>query len=200
MILFFSLINLTLCFFFKSYNDIVFVFFSYIYLHVLLLQSPYPTACLLSFLPIIDENCDEDPCCEIIIVLDRSGSMRGESINNAKETLQLILRSLPLGSRFQIISFGTKFSKMFEQVSVEYSDETIQMASAAVRNMKADMQETNILPPLLEAILAKDLSCPQLPRQVFVLTDGRVNNTRQVINKARMACDQTGLYWMRIKI
>jgi len=46
---------------------------------------------------------------EFIFILDRSGSMGGRRMNQAKESLKHFLRNLPLDSYFQIISYGSNF-------------------------------------------------------------------------------------------
>jgi len=39
--------------------------------------------------------------------------MEGKPMELAKEALKLFLKSLPIGSYFNVFSFGSKFKKMF---------------------------------------------------------------------------------------
>lgn len=64
---------------------------------------------------------------EYIFLLDRSGSMGGDRIEKAKESLILFLKSLPEASIFNIISFGSNFKRMFKS-SVAYTDENLEQA------------------------------------------------------------------------
>jgi von Willebrand factor A domain-containing protein 5 len=50
---------------------------------------------------------------EYIFVIDRSGSMWGQPMNLAKEALLLFLHSLPLNCKFNVVSFGTNYEKLF---------------------------------------------------------------------------------------
>jgi uncharacterized protein with von Willebrand factor type A (vWA) domain len=85
--------------------------------------------------------------CEYYFLLDRSGSMSGSNIEMAKKALKLFLSSLPFGSYFNIISFGSTFVSMFKS-AVEYSDTTLSQAISQVETMKADLGGTEILKPL----------------------------------------------------
>ena len=50
--------------------------------------------------------------------------MDGDRINMAKEAIILFLKSLPLNSYFNIISFGSDFSALFQD-SLRNSDENV---------------------------------------------------------------------------
>ncbi len=133
---------------------------------------------------------DEAPA-EAIFVLDRSGSMEGTSIHEATNALQLCLRSLREGCRFNIVGFGSSFEMLFPE-SRPYGNDTLQTASKAVAAMDADLGGTEILAPL-QAILAT-APHPEIPRQLFILTDGQVSNTEAVIGLLRKHAATTRVF------
>ena len=119
---------------------------------------------------------------EVIFLLDRSGSMQGASIAEAKNALQLALRSLRPGCRFNIIGFGSTFKALFPE-SRAYDDASLALAAKHLKDLQADMGGTEILPALQGALRAETVQ--GLPRQLFVLTDGEVSNTDEVIALGR---------------
>jgi Mg-chelatase subunit ChlD len=48
----------------------------------------------------------EDFC--FIFIVDRSYSMKGERMEITKDALKLFIQSLPVGSQFAILSFGSE--------------------------------------------------------------------------------------------
>ena len=137
----------------------------------------------------------KDTTTEFIFVIDRSGSMAGRKIENAREALLLFLKSLPVGCYFDIISFGSSFNSFFGK-SEKYSDTNLRNACSFVKGIQADMGGTEILNPLdyvykrnrergsfIHKFIYGDLSAEEkLEQNVFLLTDGEVSNTQQVIN------------------
>ncbi|XP_073720641.1 von Willebrand factor A domain-containing protein 5A-like [Misgurnus anguillicaudatus] len=128
---------------------------------------------------------------EFIFVMDRSGSMdcmmhygKGAKtrIQSAKATLILLLKSLPMGCYFNIYGFGSRF-ECFSSRSVVYNEDTMVQALKTVNEMTANMGGTEILLPLKH--IYRQPCYPEHPRQLFVFTDGEVENTKEVLDLVR---------------
>lgn len=52
---------------------------------------------------------------EYVFLIDRSGSMSGTPMKLAVEALILFLHSLPIGSKFNVVSYGSDYVKLFPQ-------------------------------------------------------------------------------------
>ncbi|CAI9558451.1 unnamed protein product, partial [Staurois parvus] len=150
----------------------------------------YPVA-MLNFYPSFPETQEQSKCGEFIFVVDRSGSMELPMISepnapmriqSAKETLLLLLKSLPLGCYFNIYGFGSTFESFFLE-SMEYTQETLEAAVNKVTQMSADLGGTEILEPLKK--IYKTKGRPTTPKTIFIFTDGEVGNTEQVIAEVK---------------
>ena len=143
------------------------------------------SAMMLNFLPQFsrEEREGGEVSSEIIIMIDRSGSMRGEPIASARATLELLLRSLSPGCAFNVVGFGTKFKLLFPEGSKRYDTESLQKATKYASTMQADMSGTQMLAPLVEIFRLPNL--PEMSRVVIVLTDGAVSNTEMVLRCVR---------------
>uniref|UniRef100_A0A672HYQ5 von Willebrand factor A domain containing 5A n=1 Tax=Salarias fasciatus TaxID=181472 RepID=A0A672HYQ5_SALFA len=143
-------------------------------------------------------------CGEFVFLMDRSGSMdfpmnnkdRSQTrISSARETLLLLLKSLPMGCYFNIYSFGCSFEHIFPK-SVEYSQQTMEEALKIVGTMEADLGGTQILKALKH--IYEQPCIPSQPRQLFIFTDGEVGDTKEVIdlvkkNSASHRCFSFGI-------
>jgi len=147
-----------------------------------------PAYALLSFRPRLEAKASP---AEVVFLVDRSGSMQGASILEARNALQLALRSLRPGCVFNVVGFGSTFQALFP-ASRPYDDESLSEATKHVRGLEADLGGTEILPALRHVLGAGRR--PGLPRQLFVLTDGEVSNTDAVVALAREHAGDTRVF------
>ncbi|KAF4949134.1 hypothetical protein FGADI_9138 [Fusarium gaditjirri] len=118
---------------------------------------------------------------EIVFICDRSGSM-GSQIPGLKTALQIFLKSLPVGVKFNICSFGSHFSFLWDR-SQSYSQETLDQAVQHVETFDSDYGGTEMYQPF-EATFQKRYKDMNL--EVFLLTDGEIwsqDRLFQLINK-----------------
>jgi Ca-activated chloride channel homolog len=105
---------------------------------------------------------------DVILVLDISGSMRGEKIDQAKEALSFVLDNLNDEDRFNIIAFSTS-TRAYNRDLVPADDER---RSGEARDFVERLEangSTDINRALLEALEMVD---PERPTILIFLTDG----------------------------
>ncbi|MEZ5126812.1 MAG: VIT and VWA domain-containing protein [Thermoleophilia bacterium] len=112
---------------------------------------------------------------EAVLLLDRSGSMMGSSIAQARNALLLALASLAEGDTFNVWGFGSQVESVFPS-AVPYDDAHLEKARRAVEGWDADLGGTELLPPLQTILRAPRM---ELPRRVLLLTDGEVANEEE---------------------
>ncbi|XP_070623321.1 von Willebrand factor A domain-containing protein 5A-like isoform X2 [Erythrolamprus reginae] len=150
------------------------------------------TALLLTMYPNISAvKADHCVVGEFIFLLDRSGSMNAtidkiygspSRIQNAKETLIFLLKSLPLGCYFNIYGFGSTYESFYPQ-SVKYTQESMSISIQSVKELNCNLGGTDIIDPL--KAIYRQPCLEGNPRQIFVFTDGEVFNTDEVIAEVR---------------
>ncbi|KAK1148375.1 hypothetical protein N8T08_010186 [Aspergillus melleus] len=115
---------------------------------------------------------------EVIFVADRSSSMNAK-IPALRNAMHVFLRSLPEKCSFNIVSFGTSFSWMWES-SQPYSQEILDEATSHVGSFEANFGGTKIL-QALESIPEHFNKRADVPTNVIVLTDGETWDVENVI-------------------
>ncbi|KAH0497543.1 hypothetical protein TgHK011_004841 [Trichoderma gracile] len=108
---------------------------------------------------------------EVVFMCDRSGSMAdGNKMGNVIEALNIFLKSMPVGVKFNICSFGSSYSFLWER-SMTYDEATLDAAIRHIVGFAADLGGTEMYRPLQEIFLRryKDLNL-----EVILLTDGGV--------------------------
>jgi len=109
---------------------------------------------------------------EIVFLCDRSGSMcSGNKIPNMKTALQVFLKSLPVGVKFNICSFGSRYELLFKNGSRSYDASSLKEASSYVDTFTSNFGGTEMYQPL-EDIFKRRFKDMDL--EVFLLTDGEI--------------------------
>jgi len=125
------------------------------------------------------EDLDNFPSIFIFLV-DQSFSMAGNALKLVSNALKLFLQSLPEGSYYQIIGFGTNYIKYDEQPK-KYIKQNIYETLEKINSLKANLGGTNIFQPLKDIFESyKIYEKLNLPINLFLLTDGEVNNKEDI--------------------
>ena len=108
--------------------------------------------------------------------------MSGSPIKVASKALLLFLQSLPVGSYYQIIGFGSNY-KAYDNTPKEYNQKNIEESIKIVEALKGDMGGTNIYDPLNYIYKSKhNYDSILLPKNIFLLTDGEINDKNETLN------------------
>ncbi|UCH78247.1 MAG: VWA domain-containing protein [Candidatus Coatesbacteria bacterium] len=107
---------------------------------------------------------------ELLFVVDVSGSMAGDKIEQVKEAVSYCLRQLGPADRFNIISFNER-PTLFREATVPATSDNVAAASEFVKKLTAG-GGTNINAALLQS-LASAAAEPVGPTMVVFLTDGK---------------------------
>lgn len=120
------------------------------------------------FRPRFPETGQPGPRC-VSIVLDCSGSMIGDSIAQARKALQAILPSLRRQDLFNVILFGNRARKLFEN-PVPAAPENIEKAARLAATLSANLGGTEIGLALETALATHAPS--KAPHDILLVTDG----------------------------
>ena len=116
-----------------------------------------------------------------IFLIDQSGSMSGTPIELASKALLLFLQSLPAGSYYQIIGFGSEYKK-YDKIPKKYESKNIKENIKLIENLKADLGGTNIYSPLKDIYDSFEVYDKiYLPRNIFLLTDGEIDDKKSTL-------------------
>jgi Ca-activated chloride channel family protein len=118
---------------------------------------------------------------EVIFVIDTSGSMAGESIDQARESLMFALDRLTPMDRFNIIRFDSEHV-MLRRDAVFANAPNLERARAFVASLRAE-GGTRMLPALRTALTDRRQGKSDTLRQVIFLTDGAINDERRLFGE-----------------
>ncbi len=133
----------------------------------------------VSFCPDLSDHLKKPGACEYVFLVDASGSMGGEKLEQAKRALSISLRNLFEGDYFNVIAFENSYS-CFSKISLPYSQDNLEAADKWISALAA-MGGTEIFDPL-RFVLERSDGIKGLERVVFLFTDGQVGNESQIVD------------------
>ena len=148
----------------------------------------------IMLLPPNEKNSEQELARELIFVIDTSGSMAGQSIDQAKQSLQLALIQLRTIDRFNIIEFNSRTRSLFKNPKSANSD-TLLKAKKFVHRLQAK-GGTEMAPALNTAF--KSQHSEQHVRQIIFITDGAVGNEQAIYKIIHNALADGRLYTIGI--
>ncbi len=130
----------------------------------------------------------------ILFVLDRSGSMAGKKIRQAKEALRYVVNQLNEQDQFNIIAFSSGL-RSFQDQPVPATPENQQAAEAFISRFSAD-GGTNINDALLAAM--GQMKQDEFTNMIMFLTDGRPTVGERDIDAIRNNVKKANQYGARL--
>ena len=107
-----------------------------------------------------------------IFLVDQSCSMRGEPMEVTCKALVLFLQSLPPGSYYQLIGFGTEYTK-YDSIPLEYTQKNVKCSIRYASCLQANLGGTDLYHPLKDIYKSHEIYDKiNLPKNIFILTDG----------------------------
>lgn len=115
---------------------------------------------------------------EIVFVLDCSGSMQGDSIEEARKALEILIKALSTEMMFNIYRFGNGFDHLYKS-SMPYNEKSMKEALKYLSKTDASMGGTQVLPPLAD--IYKEQPLDGFRRDVILITDGEISHEDEVM-------------------
>lgn len=129
---------------------------------------------------------------ETVFVIDNSGSMAGQSMQQARQALIFALERLEPTDRFNVIRFDNTMETVFP-APVDASEANIATALAFARGLDAE-GGTEMLPALVEALRDLTPNDQSRVRQVVFLTDGAIGNEAQLFEAIDLGLGRSRLF------
>ncbi|MBL1216084.1 MAG: VWA domain-containing protein [Planctomycetes bacterium] len=132
---------------------------------------------------------------DYVFVVDTSGSMAGEKIDQAREALAYCVNTLEDGDRFSVVRFSTGYDLLFDELR-DASAETRRTACDTIKKYNAT-GGTNIYDALKAAAQLRPADSDR-PFLVVFLTDGQGERSREDIEA--MFKEETGSYAKHVRL
>ncbi|GBG76153.1 hypothetical protein CBR_g21902 [Chara braunii] len=126
----------------------------------------------------------------VVFLLDRSGSMYGRPVEDARHSLKLALDLLKPEDKFSVIAFDHE-QMAFSPALESAHPAKVQMAKDWIDSTCQARGGTDILAPLRQAIAMLDSAVGGVP-YVFLITDGAVSDEREICKEMHSVASARG--------
>ncbi|MFU8878137.1 MAG: VIT domain-containing protein [Wenzhouxiangellaceae bacterium] len=127
---------------------------------------------------------------ELIVLLDTSGSMRGDAFEQARHAVNLALQRTGPDDHFNVIAFSSSARPLFD-APMPATRSNLRQALAFVERLRA--QGGTEIDAALQHALAGRVEEGRL-RQVVLITDGMVSNEQQVLELVRTRAGHSRIF------
>lgn len=133
---------------------------------------------------------------EVVFVVDKSGSMGGTSIVQAKQALQLAIQRLNPQDKFNIITYSDNYNTLFlkSQHAVKLS---LALAEDFVNNIEAE-GGTEALEAIEYGLTSVSDDSGEYLRQVIFITDGELSNEQEIFQAIQKNLGNSKLFAISI--
>jgi Ca-activated chloride channel family protein len=145
--------------------------------------------------PPVDDRRRPTPPREMILVIDNSGSMAGESMEQARASLLHALRTLRPTDRFNVIRFDDTMTQLFDN-PVAASADQVALALRYAESLEAE-GGTEML-PALRAALVDPTPADGRVRQLLFMTDGSITNEAEMLGAIESARGRSRVFMVGI--
>ena len=129
-----------------------------------------------------------------IFLIDQSYSMEGNPIDLVSQALKLFLQSLPEGSYYQLVGFGSDYIK-YDKQPKKYIKENITKSMELIDRLNASLGGTDVYSSLeIKYTSYKIYDEINLPKIIFLLTDGAVDDKKKVIELIQQNNERLKIY------
>lgn len=142
--------------------------------------------------PLIEATVPQER--EVVFIIDTSGSMQGQALQQAKAALYQGLSWLKIDDRFNLVEFNSDSYTLFPS-SVTPDGNYLEEALNFIEDLQAD-GGTNMAPALQDAMLLP--TQPSLLRQIVFVTDGAVGNEAELLQQIAQELGDSRLFTVSI--